>query len=379
MTLSQQQFFWFLRAGLWGLPKEDCPGGESVDWTYIFPLAKRQTVLLLLEDGVDAWMQKREASLPESAEIPPLFLLKIENIRKLTQQAHSHQEQLLCRCRSLLQTDGIPFFLLKGESLAALYSHPQSRSCGDIDLYVDKDDYNRAFRLLSTGFQVHGNLTDKHACFKDGRIRIELHWQALVPPRPSVRADFLAYTRSELSQARSFVSLPLSREKIAIPPPEYNMIFVLAHLFHHFIEGGVGLRQVCDWAVLLRHHAGSYEWGTLQEKLERFSLMQAWQVFGNIAVRYLGLPPEEVPFYSEAYSQKADRCLDIVMTEGNFGRFGKGKFKRKKDDSYSQRKSKAFQLTMSRLWKKAAIFPWEVLCYLPSWIGESFGRLCSHR
>jgi hypothetical protein len=179
---------------------------------------------------------------------------------------------------------------------------------------------------------------------------------------------------------------------VAVAPLQFNLIFVLAHLFHHFIEGGVGLRQLCDWAVLLQHAfaesadsaesaaaKSSLDLSELKARLEKFSLMQAWQIFGNIVVRYLGLPVEKMPFYSESCSSSADRCLSIILTEGNFGRYGKGKYARRKSDSYSQRKSKALRLTSKRLWRKSVIFPWDVLYYLPAWAAESFSRLFKHQ
>jgi L-fuculose-phosphate aldolase len=93
----------------------------------------------------------------------------------------------------------------------------------------------------------------------------------------------------------------------------------------------------------------------------------------------LGLPVEKMPFYSESCSSSADRCLSIILTEGNFGRYGKGKYARRKSDSYSQRKSKALRLTSKRLWRKSVIFPWDVLYYLPAWAVESFSRLFKHQ
>lgn len=396
MSLVEKHFLWFLRAGLWGLTRDgSCEAlksaapspDEEFDWGGIFSLAKRQTVLLLVEDGVEAWMQwlrENEQTIPE---IPAIYLLKIENLRDLAREQHAMQDKMLQRACGLLQQDGITPYLLKGESLALLYPQPFSRVCGDIDLYVDPEDFKRAKRLLSSVYDTIGRVTDKHCTFKEGRLKLELHWQAMSLGNPFARKAFQTYSRESLSSMQpSRCSLPLSGYQVAVPPLQFNLIFVLAHLFHHFIEGGVGLRQLCDWAVLLQHASSetttvdsAFDLSELRTRLEKFSLMQAWQIFGNIAVRYLGIPVEKMPFYLESCSSSADRCLSIILTEGNFGRYGKGKYARRKSDSYSQRKSKALRLTSKRLWRKSVIFPWDVLYYLPTWVAESFSRLFKHQ
>ena len=53
--------------------------------------------------------------------------------------------------------------------------------------------------------------------------------------------------------------------------------------------------------------------------LERLDLMDPWQVFGKVAVDYLGLPAEEMPFYRKEDDKRVEEVLDIVFREGNFG------------------------------------------------------------
>ena len=112
MSLVEKHFLWFLRAGLWGLTRDgSCEAlksaapspDEDFDWGGIFSLAKRQTVLLLVEDGVEAWMQwlrENEQAIPE---IPAIYLLKIENLRDLAREQHAMQDKMLQRACELLQ------------------------------------------------------------------------------------------------------------------------------------------------------------------------------------------------------------------------------------------------------------------------------------
>ena len=38
---------------------------------------------------------------------------------------------------------------------------------------------------------------------------------------------------------------------IPIPAIDNNVVFIFSHILQHFIHGGIGLRQICDWCRLL--------------------------------------------------------------------------------------------------------------------------------
>ncbi|MDE6807177.1 MAG: nucleotidyltransferase family protein, partial [Prevotella sp.] len=99
------------------------------------------------------------------------------------------------------------------------------------------------------------------------------------------------------------------------------VIFVFLHMYHHFINGGVGLRHLCDWVMLLHAHKDDINRQELQKQLRSFRLLRAWRIFTPIAVHYLGLLEMECPFYSVEYSRKSDRILAMILREGNFGRY----------------------------------------------------------
>ena len=41
------------------------------------------------------------------------------------------------------------------------------------------------------------------------------------------------------------------RTMVFLPSPDNDVIFVFTHILKHFFDGGIGLRQVCDWCRLL--------------------------------------------------------------------------------------------------------------------------------
>ena len=383
MRLYEEQFLWLLRAGLWGREESPFPmiAPCYIDWSSLLSLAKRQTTLLLVQDGLEVLLEGQKARAEESVVVPPRALLKWQKRRRQTQQVHQDLNQMILELDGLLRSVGIFPLLLKGESMAPLYLRPESRNCGDIDLFVFPEDYTRAAALLATRLEQTGPTTEKHGNFRRGRYNIELHFCPLVLQRPWLRHHFNRYTREKLSAVQETVSLPFAEGQVLVPPVTYNAIFLLAHIYHHFIEGGIGLRQICDWTLFLDRNFERMDLDELATKLEQFGLMNAWKRFISLSVRFLGLRSERAPFYDadERYGRDAEAILAIILKEGNFGRYGKGELAKKKDDSYSTQKSKSFKLGLRRLNCRIPIFPTDTLLFLPKWAFESISRVLKKR
>ena len=86
---------------------------------------------------------------------------------------------------SLMNWEQIPYYLLKGISLAAYYPVPEYRKLGDVDLYIpDPAAFEKAKKVLeANGFVLDPELSDHHTTYiytfpKTGRRYIlELHFR----------------------------------------------------------------------------------------------------------------------------------------------------------------------------------------------------------
>jgi hypothetical protein len=47
--------------------------------------------------------------------------------------------------------------------------------------------------------------------------------------------------------------------------------------------------------------------------------MTEWKAFAALAVDYLGMPKEAMPFYDSRFKIKGERILEFVIETGNFG------------------------------------------------------------
>ncbi|MDE6291183.1 MAG: nucleotidyltransferase family protein, partial [Muribaculaceae bacterium] len=158
-----------------------------------------------------------------------------------------------------------------------------------------------------------------YGCWLRG-IRIELHRIAGQLPSRSTDRKFQQWSESQLRDSRA--CLMFGEEQVHVPTPLFDVVFVFMHLYLHFLNGGIGLRHICDWAMLMHAHAGKINPVELEWRLKEFRLLKAWRRFAPIAVEHLGIPPEECPCYSTKNRGEAERILSFILKEGNFGRAG---------------------------------------------------------
>ena len=55
------------------------------------------------------------------------------------------------------------------------------------------------------------------------------------------------FKRNADLQCSNAVSLPDGIGEIAIPTMAFNVIYQLCHLYHHFFDEGIGMRQIIDY------------------------------------------------------------------------------------------------------------------------------------
>ncbi len=273
-------------------------------------MASHQTVAGLVAHGI--------AALPEASQPPSDVINRMLYVTARNRACHALLNTTLESITSLLRREGIRHVLLKGQGLAALYRHEASRTCGDIDLWVGYEAYpeacNKARRWNSGGKCLAGR---KHFHFTYGGVPVELHCITERMPCGLHNRKFRQWTEHMLREGNcSYVSI--NGHNYEVPPDDYNVVYVFNHFFHHFMLGGVSLRQLCDWALLLDAAGGNIDRQALERHLRTFGLWRAWHLFGRIAVEQLGLPASKMPFYSPA-GGGTRKALSFILDSGNFG------------------------------------------------------------
>lgn len=275
-------------------------------------MASHQTVAGLVAHGI--------AALPEASQPPADVINRMLYVTARNRAGHALLNTTLENITALLQQEGIRPVLLKGQGLAALYRHDASRTCGDIDLWIGSEAYPEACRK-ARGWNDGGKCQDgrKHFHFTFGGVPVELHRMTERMPYGLHDRMFRQWTEHALREGNC-PRVTINGHGYEVPPDDYNIIYVFNHFFHHFMLGGVSLRQLCDWALLLDAAGGNIDIQALERHLRTFSLWRPWQLFGRIAVEQLGLPASRMPFYSPS-CPGTRKALLFILDSGNFGKY----------------------------------------------------------
>lgn len=312
MNKTSQQFFALLRAGLWESPVATDLFSGTVDWDSILDMAQKQTVTGIVFDGI--------AGLPTDLQPPAILMRKLYQTVLRIEQSHGLLNQCLADIVPKMQAAGISPILLKGQGVAQNYPNPVRRQCGDIDLFIGRENCEKATQvLLDLGAEAKNkNRSPKHEEFRLGNVLIELHFLVEKLRNPTYNKRFQPWVKQHFEEGKPR-QCRINGVDVTLPPINFDALYIFNHAFHHFMSGGVGLRQLCDWALYLHTFDKEIDRDELLENLKSFGILKAWQVFGCLVTERIGLPKSEFPFYTSRYEKQYHRVLDNILLVGNFG------------------------------------------------------------
>lgn len=269
--------------------------GRAVCWHDLLQQLSHQTVLELCAPVI--------FTIKEEGKPGQDLLWQLTSDYLFNQKSYQQHCDCIAHICQAMQAAGCQPVLKKGIAIASLYPVPQDRRIGDIDLFVATSEYETALaalQALATPAELAAaeDTSDHYQIFL-GEIEIELHRQAMAMPTDTIT---------------------LSGVQVAIPAPTEHCIYLFTHLWHHFAESnGVGLRQVCDMAILLHRLHTRIDNAQLLSYLQQHSLYNVWQALGWIMVNWLGLPAAECPLYQGKAQTEGRKLLAFIIREGNFG------------------------------------------------------------
>lgn len=349
MKIHEEVFLSLVRNSLWDT-KVEVPS-DFKDWGLVMRLAESQAMEGAAAKGFLDSPDILGRMRPESEG-------RLKNLLMTNMVMHSMANSSVQAVVSALRDAGIECVLLKGQGLASYYAHPEIRDCGDIDLYVGAENYHKSYEVLKS---VADDIDEASVLDKDGKhyhalysgICIEMHKYSDVLSSSRLDRIYQRYASEGLSQ--NLVGVPFGDITVSTPADDFNAFFVFCHLWNHFISIGVGIRQICDWTMFLRARGKNVDKEYLRQILSDLDLMNPWKTFGCIAVDYLGLSAEEVPFYDSKFRVKAVKVLDRILAEGDMGR--ETEFIRIADRGYLYEKLFSLKCYIKRFCSLVVIFP----------------------
>ena len=217
-----------------------------MNWQELYSFASKQALLGLCFEGIERLGKEYSEELrlnPIGRELLMTWMGKAQQIRRQNMKVNAVASKLY----SMLREDGLRCCILKGQGNALIYPNAYSRNPGDIDVWVNASR-ERIMEYAQKKFELGDDIRLQHLETSLDGVPVELHFFPCSMNNPIYHARLQKWFRRNADlQCSHIVGLPDGAGDIAIPTTAFNVVYQLTHLYHHFFDEGIGMRQIFDY------------------------------------------------------------------------------------------------------------------------------------
>ena len=269
--MTEKIYYKFIQFALGTYEGKEFLDGSALngfDWQRFYDFAKKQTLVGIIMEGIS---RLPKAVAPKQGLLMNWFMMS-QNISRMNFMLNEATVGVYNRVKAA----GYDCCILKGQANAAMYANPAARTPGDVDMWVDASR-EEIRQLAQTLAKENGRIDEEsynHIALTTNDISVELHYT------PGFMANFTYNRRLQQwfresidAQCRNMIALPDEAGEVAAPTADFNAVYQLYHLYHHYFYEGVGLRQVVDYYyVILNFELGVLNCRLRDEELKNCEL-----------------------------------------------------------------------------------------------------------
>lgn len=318
--MKEDNLFLLLRLGL-GLeePSEEALGltanMSGKEWLSLRKTANKQSVLTIALDGLislhSKYGQRVVRSTINRAKWEDFLYDWMANMLMM-EQVNKEQLEVMNDMAQRWLDAGCRVLVMKGQANGLFYPHPNHRSKGDIDCYLF-GDYSKGNDIAREAGAIVDDSWYKHSVIKYRGESFENH-QYFVHTREGRSSKDLEHIMVETLENVVFDTLP--NTSVLLPPPMFNALFLTYHALSHFLEEGLKLKQLVDWAMFLKRDAAKVDWPLFYTLCEKYHLRRFADVCTDIAVHYLGVKLDDPQIVTS--SPYTSRVLDSTFNDNDY-------------------------------------------------------------
>ncbi len=290
---------------------------DSMDWQELYSFASKQALLGLCFDGIERLGKENPEELrqnPIGRELLMTWMGKAQQIRRQNRKVNAVASMLFL----MLKKDGLRCCVLKGQGNALMYPNPYSRTPGDVDVWIDASR-ERIMEYASKKFELGDDIRLQHLETSLDGVPVELHFFPCSMNNPLYHARLQKWFRRNADlQCSNVVSLPDGIGEIAIPTTAFNVIYQLTHLYHHFFDEGIGMRQFIDYYYVVNNDELLVIKDSLQRELQHLGLWKFARAVMYVLHEALGLSEEKM--IAPIDEKRGKLLLAEILNGGNFGK-----------------------------------------------------------
>ena len=313
MTYEFEYLMHLVGVSALGLPFE-LPRKE-LSWKRLFDLASEQAVFALAASAARPVWNTLDETLRREVRARLYSVIVSEEIRL----------KAMWELIAYLRNEGIPFAVLKGMGMSALYKIPELRESGDVDIYVGKELENQALALL----QRHGvSITKRNpaqhesAGYHSEIGPIELHAYLF---REEDRKLWFGRSEKYSDAIAPFCCQRIDDEhEIPVLSVQNNVEFLCLHFIKHFIREGISIRNILDIGLFLQVYEKEVNHDRLWELLTSLQYDGLIQAVLNICAQFFHMDKAKFVGYIEMDAETIQLLLEDIEQGGYLGIKEKG-------------------------------------------------------
>ena len=291
---------------------------SNMDWRQLYSFATKQTIIGICFDGI----RRLSEEYPEELKKNPIerdLLMTWMGVSQQIRRQNMKVNVVASKLYSMLREDGLRCCILKGQGNALMYPNAYSRNPGDIDVWVNASR-EQITEYAKNHFELGDDIRYQHIETSVDGVPVELHFFPCTMNNPIYNARLQKwFKRNADLQCLNVVSLPDGIGEIAIPTTAFNVVYQLCHLYHHFFDEGIGMRQIIDYYfVLVKSEERRVKNLTaLQRELKYLGLWKFARAVMYVLHEALGLSEENMIVPMD--EKRGKLLLAEILNGGNFG------------------------------------------------------------
>ena len=284
----------------------------AIDYDELYLFARQQTVESTYWEGIQRLDKLGLLKLPDTTVLK--WMARVKKVEKRNRLIYKKAAWVW----NNFMKEGFRSCVLKGQGNALLYPTPMMRTPGDIDIWVEGGDEKviAYVNSICPGFKASYHHID---FISAGDVPIEVHY------RPSWMSNPWHNKRLQEwfeQQAGDCFANKKEEWGFCVPTFEFNVVYLLSHIYSHLIREGVGLRHIVDYYHLLRNHPDGKRPSekTLRHLgLRKIAGAMMWVLSETLRLdkSLLLCPPDE---------RRGRLLLNEILLGGNFGKFDERAF-----------------------------------------------------
>lgn len=282
----------------------------DVDWEELCSLSIDQGVVAFVVDALGRIKQSISEEEWNSLNMERKMFFRFISVVSNIENNYDKNGKIIASLAKFYAENGIKMMLLKGMGLSFNYPIPKHRPCGDIDIYLFEKQRKADILLTEKRGIWVDNSKHHHTVFYIGDCMVENHYDFLNIYSHLSNRDFEKRLKEEANNTSHTVEI--NGQKIYIPTPNMNALFLIRHMAMHFASEKIVIRHILDYATFVQKNTDEIDWNFILGFMKEQNMFDFVCCITQISVRELGfnaklfpseLMDEELPIYKRVLSE----------------------------------------------------------------------------